>query len=87
VWLTADVHFTAAYYYDPNKAAFQEFDPFWEFVSGPIHAGTGIPDNPDNTFGPPVRYVKGSTRELGGGCRPRSGCSSSATWRSTARPR
>ena len=39
VWLTADVHYTAAHYYDPNKAAFQDFEPFWEFVSGPIHAG------------------------------------------------
>ena len=27
----------------PNKAVFQDFEPFWEFVSGPIHAGTGIP--------------------------------------------
>src|SRR5215469_12341969 len=42
LWLTADVHYTAAHYYDPNKAAFQDFDPFWEFVSGPIHAGTGF---------------------------------------------
>ena len=36
VWLTADVHYTAAHYYDPNKAQFQEFEPFWEFVSGPV---------------------------------------------------
>jgi len=58
VWLTADVHYTAAHYYDPNKAAFQDFEPFWEFVSGPIHAG-GFPQNKlDNTFGPQVRYVK-----------------------------
>ena len=35
VWLTADVHYTAAHYYDPNQAQFQEFAPFWEFVSGP----------------------------------------------------
>jgi alkaline phosphatase D len=73
VWLTADVHFTAAYHYDPNKAVFQEFDPFWEFVSGPIHAGTGIPGNPDNTFGPQIHFVKGSTRELGGGLSPAYG--------------
>ena len=33
--LTADVHYTAAHYYDPNQAQFQEFAPFWEFVSGP----------------------------------------------------
>ncbi|MBA4098400.1 MAG: alkaline phosphatase [Rhodospirillum sp.] len=58
VWLTADVHYTAAHYYDPNKAAFQDFDPFWEFVSGPIHAGTFGPNQLDKTFGPDVKYVK-----------------------------
>lgn len=40
VWLTADVHYTAAHWYDPSGAKFQDFEPFWEFVSGPIHAGT-----------------------------------------------
>jgi alkaline phosphatase D len=73
VWITADVHFTAAHYFDPNKAVFQDFEPFWEFVSGPIHAGTGIPGARDNTFGMQVVYVKGSTRELGGGLSPASG--------------
>lgn len=58
VWLTADVHYTAAHYYDPNKAAFQDFDPFWEFVSGPIHAGTFGPNELDMTFGPEVKFVK-----------------------------
>ena len=43
VWITADMHYTAAHYYDPNKAAFQDFEPFWEFVSGPLHAGTWAP--------------------------------------------
>jgi alkaline phosphatase D len=33
-----DVHFTAAHYYDPDKAVFQNFAPFWEFVSGPLNA-------------------------------------------------
>ncbi|MCJ2011320.1 alkaline phosphatase D family protein [Methylobacterium sp. J-076] len=58
VWLTADVHYTAAHYYDPNKAQFQDFEPFWEFVSGPLHAGTFGPNALDNTFGPQLRYVK-----------------------------
>ena len=31
---------------------FQDFEPFWEFVSGPIHAGTWQPQQLDNTFGP-----------------------------------
>lgn len=58
VWLTADVHYAAAHFYDPNKAQFQDFDPFWEFVSGPLHAGTFGPAALDNTFGPEVRFVK-----------------------------
>src|SRR6186997_410598 len=58
VWLTADVHYAAAHYYDPNKAQFQEFEPFWEFVSGPLHAGTFGPNALDNTFGPEVRFIK-----------------------------
>jgi alkaline phosphatase D len=58
VWLTADVHYTAAHHYHPNRAQFQDFDPFWEFVSGPLHAGTFGPNELDNTFGPEVRYMK-----------------------------
>ena len=58
VWLTADVHYTAAHYYDPNKAQFQDFAPFWEFVTGPIHAGSFGPNKLDNTFGPEVTFVK-----------------------------
>ena len=58
VWFTADVHYTAAHYYDPSKAQFQDFAPFWEFVSGPIHAGTFGPNDLDMTFGPEVRFVK-----------------------------
>lgn len=58
VWLTADVHYTAAHYYDPSKAQFQDFEPFWEFVSGPLHAGTFGPNAMDMTFGPEVKFVK-----------------------------
>jgi alkaline phosphatase D len=58
VWLTADVHYTAAHYYDPSQAQFQDFAPFWEFVSGPLNAGTFGPGKLDNTFGPEVRFHK-----------------------------
>ena len=56
IWLTGDVHYAASHYYDPSRAVFQEFDPFWEFVSGPIHAGTFGPGKLDNTFGPTVKF-------------------------------
>ena len=73
VWLTADVHYTAAHYYDPNRAVFQDFDPFWEFVSGPIHAGTFGPNELDNTFGPQLVYVKAPTKEQGQNVSPAAG--------------
>jgi alkaline phosphatase D len=28
VWFTADVHYAAAHFYDPNQAKFQDFEPF-----------------------------------------------------------
>ncbi|MDP2621228.1 MAG: alkaline phosphatase D family protein [Hyphomicrobiales bacterium] len=58
VWLTADVHYAAAHHYSPDKAAFQDFRPFWEFVTGPLHAGTFGPNDLDMTFGPEVKFVK-----------------------------
>ncbi|BAZ40880.1 hypothetical protein NIES4101_68410 [Calothrix sp. NIES-4101] len=56
VWLTADVHYAAAHYYDPNKAQFQDFKPFWEFVAGPMNSGTFGPNKLDNTFAPQVKF-------------------------------
>ncbi len=56
VWLTADVHYAAAHYYDPNLAQFQDFNGFWEFVAGPLHSGTFGPNDLDNTFGPQVKF-------------------------------
>lgn len=56
VWITADVHYAAAHYYDPNKAQFQDFKPFWEFVAGPLHAGTFGPNQLENTFGPQLIF-------------------------------
>jgi alkaline phosphatase D len=57
VWLTADVHYTAAHHYSPDRATYQDFDPFWEFVSGPLNAGAFGPNALDGTFGPRAEYV------------------------------
>lgn len=70
LWITADLHYTAAHYYDPNRAAFQDFTPFWEFVSGPLHAGTWTPVALDRTFGPQVMFHKAPTREQGDNLAP-----------------
>ena len=70
VWITADMHYTAAHYYDPNHATFQDFEPFWEFVSGPLHAGTWAPGELDNTFGPVALFQKGCSAEQGENLAP-----------------
>ena len=66
VWLTADMHYTAAHYYDPNRAVFQDFEPFWEFISGPLHSGTWHPQPLDNTFGPRAVVSEGLRRRSAG---------------------
>ena len=57
VWITGDVHYCAAHHYDPSRAVFTDFSPFWEFVAGPLNAGTFGPATLDKTFGPEVRFV------------------------------
>jgi alkaline phosphatase D len=66
VWLTADVHYTAAHRYEPSKAQFTDFDPFWEFISGPLNAGTFGPGVLENTFGPQVAFYKAPPKGLSG---------------------
>ncbi|MFI1017752.1 alkaline phosphatase D family protein [Streptomyces sp. NPDC020965] len=62
LWLTADVHYTSAQHYAPERAAFRDFAPFWEFVSGPLAAG-GFPANAlDGTFGPERVFVRAPER-------------------------
>ncbi|MGP3948041.1 alkaline phosphatase D family protein [Streptomyces sp. 7N604] len=62
VWLTADVHYTSAQHYDPSRAAFTDFAPFWEFVSGPLNAGSFPANALDGTFGPDRVFVKAPAR-------------------------
>jgi alkaline phosphatase D len=58
VWITADVHYCATHLYDPARAQFTDFLPFYEFVSGPLHAGGFGPNALDNTFGPQVVFAQ-----------------------------
>ncbi|MGY4297718.1 phosphodiesterase/alkaline phosphatase D-like protein [Bradyrhizobium sp. i1.4.4] len=84
VWLTADMHYTAAHYYDPNKAQFQDFEPFWEFVSGPLPA-------PGVRASSTIRLARSrctrtaAARRRGRTLRRASACSSSAGSISTVR--
>jgi alkaline phosphatase D len=58
VWITADVHYCATHRYEPGRAQFTDFAPFYEFVSGPLHAGGFGPNELDDTFGPQVIFTK-----------------------------
>jgi alkaline phosphatase D len=58
VWVTADVHYCAAHRYDPAAARFRDFEPFWEFVAGPLNAGSFGPAQLDDTFGPEVVFQR-----------------------------
>lgn len=60
VWITADVHFTAAHHYSPDRAVFTDFDPFWEFVSGPIASSAFGTKDVDRTFGAYQYFARGS---------------------------
>jgi alkaline phosphatase D len=58
LFVTADVHYAAAHRYDPAQATYTDFDPFWEFVAGPLHAGTAArPAALDMTFGPRAEFT------------------------------
>ena len=85
VWITADMHYTAAHYYDPNRAVFQDFEPFWEFMSGPIHAGTGGRACSTTRSARARSTRMRAARSRATISRRASACSSSAMWRSTAR--
>ncbi|WP_315789558.1 alkaline phosphatase D family protein [Fischerella sp. JS2] len=58
VVITADVHYAAAISYEPERAVFKDFNPFWEFVVGPIHAGAFGQNELDPSFGPKYEYVR-----------------------------
>jgi alkaline phosphatase D len=72
VWITGDVHYCAAHYYSPSQARFTEFAPFWEFVAGPLHAGTFGPNALDATFGPEVKF-NGVSKGMKGNRPPSDG--------------
>lgn len=65
VWVTAEVHHAAAYRYEPGAAVFTDFDPFWEFVAGPLHAGCLVRGWLDPTFGPDERFLRAPAYETG----------------------
>lgn len=57
VWLTADLHYATCTRYHPDEAVFKDFDPFWEFMAGPLNAGTGMHHPLDDTFGAKTEWI------------------------------
>jgi alkaline phosphatase D len=86
VWITADVHYCAAHEYHPSRATFTGFDPFWEFVAGPLHAGTFGPGRLDATFGPAAKFV-GIPPGMKGNRPPSDGLQFFGTLRASAKTR
>ena len=86
MWITADVHYCAAHYYHPSRATFTEFDPFWEFVAGPLNAGSFPPNEMDATFGPEVKFT-GTTKETKPNRPPNAGLQFFGTLTVSARTR
>ena len=86
VWVTGDVHYCAAHHYHPTRAKFTEFTPFWEFVAGPLHAGTFGPNTLDATFGPEARF-NGVPAGLKGNRPPSDGFQFFGTMKIDARTR
>jgi alkaline phosphatase D len=55
-WVTADVHYAAAHHFDGARVGL-DYHPFWEFVAGPIHAGTFGPNQLDPSLGPELKFI------------------------------
>jgi alkaline phosphatase D len=53
VWLSADVHVARSLAYDPNQDGIADF---YEFISGPLNAGTGDFDPLSDKFHPRLLY-------------------------------
>jgi alkaline phosphatase D len=86
VWITGDIHYCAAHHYHPSRAKFTEFNPFWEFVAGPLHAGTFGPNTLDATFGPEAKFV-GVPKGMKGNRPPSEGYQFFGTMKIDARTR
>lgn len=63
VYITSDVHYAAAISYDPERAVFKNFGPFWEFVIGPVHAGAFGPGELDPSFGSSYEFLRAAGTE------------------------
>jgi phosphodiesterase/alkaline phosphatase D-like protein len=80
VFVTADVHYTAALAYDPDKAVFQDFDPSGSSSPG---RSTPAPSAPTPSTRPSARSSASSGSRTPPTSRPPPACNSSGTSPST----
>lgn len=57
VWIVGDVHYGAATRFDPARAHYKDFLPFWELIAGPMHGRTFPANRLDDTFGPEREWL------------------------------
>lgn len=65
VWLGADVHYAAVHRFDPQRAVYEDFDPFYELIAGPMHATAFGRKELDDTFGPELEWCSVDWNERG----------------------
>ena len=58
LFLSGGVNFAAALYYDPAISKAADFNPFYEFLAGPLNGATEGLKKLDNTFGPELLFSK-----------------------------
>lgn len=66
VFVSTDVHHSAAIHLHPDRGYGLDFLPVWELVTGPLHAGAFGPGELDPTFGPELRFVRAPPPEAQG---------------------
>ncbi len=62
IWLAGDVHFAQVNSYDPNKDGLTDF---YEFICGPLSAGTRKPAPPQGDLNPTTLYSGGGFLNFG----------------------
>jgi alkaline phosphatase D len=58
IFLSGGLNFAAALSYDPSLARGSDFNPFYEFIAGPLNGATDVLKKVDNTFGPKILFSK-----------------------------
>lgn len=64
IFLSGGVNFAAALSYDPSLAKASDFNPFYEFIAGPLNGATEGLKKVDNTFGPKIMFSRSANNNF-----------------------